>query len=768
MAGNALRKKLVRDMRHSGMQLFAIVLLCSLGTFMFAGLQGTARLAQGTIDVYFEENNLADFWVAVPNADRDTLMRIRGIDGVEEACARMNVDLDSTLPGEPTLNVTGYDGEMTINSPIVREGEALGTADLRGCLIQAGFADAHGLTVGDRVGVKLAGEEYSFFIRGIVFSPEFICVTEDIYPDPETYGYILINAEAMPAIALTQVVVSLTSGADQAAVQSAIEELLPTALVLDRNAHQSTANASSNARMFANLTLVFPIIAYLVAALIVMTTLTRMIDNQRLQLGTLKALGYPSHRICWHYLAYAIWPALLGSMLGVLAGHTTLPAIIWALLLGQNEYPYRVYPSVSLASWGMVLLTIVMSVLICLIAYRRSARETTASLLRPKPPKAGRRILLERIGPLWRRFGFNTKMMIRNLMRNRMRTVMSFVGVLCCNALIIASFGLQDSVRALAENHYTKTLRYDVRADLTGDVDTAESYCRRLDAAKVECVMERSVSVRSDTASRATLLTVVEPMQTMLRVGRNETLVEILPGGVAITQKLAQTLHVNTGDMLTLFFPGDDEPVRLAVTQIVFNSVTQGLYMQSETWEDLRKGAFVPTALLMTAPSEACLEELSRMDEVDVLKRPVEQSQELVRMLDMLTTIFALITLIALALAFVICYNMGLMNFSERMREYATLKVLGYHQGEIRRLILGENHLIAILGVLAGIGPGLGLTSAVLKACETETLAYPSHPTVLSVVLACVITYAFSILIQLILTRKVRKIDMVEALKSVE
>lgn len=768
MAGNALRKKLVRDMRHSGMQLFAIVLLCSLGTFMFAGLQGTARLAQGTIDVYFEENNLADFWVAVPNADRDTLMRIRGIDGVEEACARMSVDLDSMLPGEPTLNVTGYDGEMTINSPIVREGETLGTADLRGCLIQAGFADAHGLTVGDRVGVKLAGEEYGFFIRGIVFSPEFICVTEDIYPDPETYGYILINAEAMPAIALTQVVVSLTSGADQAAVQGAIEELLPTALVLDRNAHQSTANASSNARMFANLTLVFPIIAYLVAALIVMTTLTRMIDNQRLQLGTLKALGYPSHRICWHYLAYAIWPALLGSMLGVLAGHTTLPTIIWALLLGQNEYPYRVYPSVSPASWGMVLLTIVMSVLICLIAYRRSARETTASLLRPKPPKAGRRILLERIGPLWRRFGFNTKMMIRNLMRNRMRTVMSFVGILCCNALIIASFGLQDSVRALAENHYTKTLGYDVRADLTGDVDTAESYCRRLDAAKVECVMERSVSVRSDAASRATLLTVVEPMQTMLRVGRNETLVEILPGGVAITQKLAQTLHVNTGDMLMLFFPGDDEPVRLAVTQIVFNSVTQGLYMQSETWEELRKGAFVPTAIQMTAPSEACLEELSRMDEVDALKRPVEQSQELVRMLDMLTTIFALITLIALALAFVICYNMGLMNFSERMREYATLKVLGYHQGEIRRLILGENHLIAILGVLAGIGPGLGLTSAVLKACETETLAYPSHPTVLSVVLACVITYAFSILIQLILTRKVRKIDMVEALKSVE
>lgn len=768
MAGNALRKKLVRDMRRSGMQLLAIVLLCSLGTFMFAALQGTARLAQGTIDVYFEENNLADFWVAVPEATRDTLNRIAGIDGVEDAIARMSVDLESTIEGEPTLNVTGYDGEMTINIPIIREGEGLRTTDLRGCLIQAGFADAHGLTVGDRVGVKLAGDEYGFIIRGIVFSPEFICVTQDIYPDPQTYGYILINAAAMPAVPMTQVVVSLREDADETAVKSAIERLLPTALVLDRNAHQSTANAKSNAQMFANLTLVFPIIAYLVAALIVMTTLTRMIDNQRLQLGTLKALGYPSYRICWHYLAYAIWPALLGSLLGVVAGHTTLPAIIWALLLGQNEYPYQVYPSISLASWGMVLLTIVMSMVICLIAYRTSARETTASLLRPKPPKAGRRILLERIVPLWRRFGFNTKMIIRNLMRNRMRTVVSFIGVLCCNALIIASFGLQDSVRALAENHYTKTLGYDVRADLTDGADTAESYRRRLDAAKVECIMEKSVSVRSDHTGRATLLTVVEPMQTMLHVGKDETFVEILPGGAAVTQKLADTLDVGVGDSLTIFFPGDDEPVYLSVTQIVYNSVTQGIYMQSETWESLRKGAFVPTAIQLVAPTEACLEELGRMDEVDKLKRPVEQSLELTRMLDMLSTVFALITLIALALAFVICYNMGLMNFSERVREYATLKVLGYHQGEIRRLILGENNLISILGVLAGIAPGLGLTGVVLKACETETLVYPSHPTVLSVVLACAITYAFSILIQLILTHKVRTIDMVEALKSVE
>lgn len=768
MVGNALGKKLVRDMRRSSMQFFAIVLLCSLGTFMFAGLDGTARLAQGTIDVYFEQNALADFWVSVPSADRDTLERIRAVDGVSDVCARAAADLESTLPGEPTLNVTAYDGAMRINTPLIAEGEALSVTDARGCLIQAGFAEVHGLHVGDRVGVKLAGEEYGFVVRGIVYSPEFICVTDGVYPNPETYGYILINAHAMQALPLRQVLVRIQPGADADAVERAISQALPAALVVDRRAHQSTASAQSNADMFANLTLVFPLMAYAVAALIVMTTLTRMIDNQRLQLGTLKALGYPSGRIRNHYLSYAIWPSLVGSLVGVVAGHALLPNVIWALLLGQNEYPYKLYPAISPASWAMVALTVIMSVLICLHTYHKSARETTAELLRPKPPKAGRRILLERIGCLWRRFSFNTKMILRNLMRSRMRTIMSFVGILCCNALIIASFGLQDSVRALAQDHYTKALAYDVRADLTAEADGADSYRRRLDAGGVECIMERSVSARSANAARTTLLTVVEPGQTMLRVGKNETLTDILPGGAAVTEKLADTLGVKPGEGLELWFPGDDEPSRVQVSQIVYNSITQGLYMERETWKTLRKGAFVPTALLLSDPSQQCLSELDAMEEVDKLVWPTDQSRELTQMLDMLASIFVLITLVALALAFVICYNMGLMNFSERTREYATLKVLGYHQREIRGLIIGENNLVSLLGVLFGVLPGLGLTSLVLRVCASETLTYPSRPEALSVVIACVMTYVFSLLIQLLLTRKVRGIDMVEALKSVE
>ncbi len=765
---NALNKKLMRDMRQSAMQILSIIVLCSLGTFLFAGLDGSAQTSQATIDQYFEENELADFWVSLPGADRASLERIRQIDGVKDVCARASFDMESTLAGDPTLNITAYDGPMDINVPIVKEGEALAFNDTKGCLVQVGFADANNLAVGERITVEYGGMEYSFIIKGTVYSPEYICVMDGITPNPKKYGFLLINARSIAELPLTQIVVKLNDGADSNAIQTAIETALPEAFVINRGSHLSTAQAQNNASMFKGLTWVFPILAYAVAALIVMTTLTRMIDNQRMQIGTLSALGYSSHQIRMHYLAYAIWPSLIGSLFGVIIGHLTLPSIVWKLVIGQNEYPYRVQPPISLPAWGMVLLTVLMCVLISLVTYGKNANETTAELLRPRPPKAGKRIFLERIKSLWTRFSFNTKMVVRNLMRNRMRTVMSLVGVMCCNILIIASFGLQDSINALAVNHYSKVLSYDVRANLSTDAGAADAYRSRLDADRVESIMEKSVSIRAAQTNRTSLMTVVEDDQQLLYLGENDSFVQIVSGSVAVTEKLSRTLHVKIGDTLELWLPGDEDAMTVSVGQIVHNNISQGIYMNKSMWEGFRKGPFIPTALELENPSQECIDQLKRMDEVDSINWPVDQIDDLLNMLDMLSTIFAAITLIALALAFVICYNMGLMNFAERTREYATLKVLGYHQKEIRGLILRENNLITALGVLLGIVPGIGLTTIVLKVCESEATGYPSFTSTQSVVLACIITYLFSLLIQLVLTQKVKKIVMVEALKSVE
>ena len=767
---NVLKIKIYRDMLRAVMQFVSIILLCAIGTFAFSALDGTARMMMGTLDQYFEENQLAHFFVTTPAADRAAMAKIESIPGVKAARARANAEFETAFDEDVSLSVTAYDGPMDVNIPLLRTGALLDPADDRGCLMEERFADAHGFHVGDRVAVRTGETETSFIVRGVCVSPEYIVVSNGMVADPSAFGYILINACAMEQLPLTQIVVRLEDGADETAAREAIENALPDALVIDRGSHMSTARARNDAQMFENMTYIFPVLAYAIAALIVMTTLSRMIDNQRLQMGTLKALGFSSRKIRGHYLSYAVVPSMAGALLGTLVGHYTLPPILWDILISQHEMPYQLHPPVSVPAWIMTGLSVTMSVGICALSYHKAAKETTASLLRPKPPKDGKRILFERITPLWTRLSFNGKMIVRNLMRNKLRSFMSFMGILTCTSLIITSFGLQDSVTRISENHYTRVLHYDLRANLTGEADRAESYERRLleQADAVECVMEKSVSLRAAGGTRTVTLTVLSDDQQMQRVGENETLIPLPDGAVAVTYKLTKTLGISLGDAVKLYFPGDDTPLEMTVASIVHNNVSQGAYMNRSTWEAQRKGEFTPTAIQIAAPTEACIAALEDMDEVDDLEYPALQIVDMLTMLESLSSVFMLLTCIALALAFVICYNMGLMNFTERIREYATLKVLGYHQKEIRSLILRENTIISLLGTLLGVYPGVLLTDIILHACEPETGFYPGMPNVSSVIIACLITFFFSLFIQLLLTRKVRTIDMVEALKSVE
>ena len=769
MVRNMLTQKLLRDMRRAAMQFVALVFLCVLGTFLFAGIDSVASMIRLTNNTYFEQNHLADFWVTVPDADRDALLRVQSIPGVKGAIARFSIDMKSTLPGEPQMNLTGYDGAMEINRPILQAGEGLSTSDKRGCLLQAGFAEVHGLRVGDSITVKQNGEEHSFVIRGICYSPEFVSVSATGFPaDTSQYGYMLVNARALPWIGLRQIIVECDGSIAAEQVEQAIRMALPNALVVGRRAHQSTAAVEDIEVMFRKISLLFPVAAFAVAALIVMTTLTRMVENQRVQIGTLKSLGYSQKQIRWHFLAYAIWPSLLGSLLGAVAGHLLLPSLMWALLIGQYEYPYRLIAGISPAAFGLVLFSVGISVLICLYTYEKTTKEPTASLLRPKSPKDGKRLLFERITPLWKRLGFNAKMVLRNLMRNKMRTLMSCVGLLCCNALIIASIGLQDSIVIAADNHYQYAMGYDLLVTLNEKAGEAAAYRHRLDAAGVEGIMERPARVFTSDLQRVAKITVVENDQTMLKLGKNESYLPITSNGAAITQKLAKTLGLAVGNTVYLQLAGDDERISLPVGQIVYNNYAQGVYLTQFVWEGLRKGGFTPTHLQLLAPTPACLAELEDMEEVVKTQTTMAQKGELLDTLDMISSIFFILMIIALALAFVICYNMGLINFAERTREYATLKVLGYHQKEIRKLIVNENTIITVFAILLSIFPGIGFTGAILAMVETESALYAPHVLPLSIAISSAVTFFFSSFIQRLLVRKVRTIVMAEALKSVE
>ena len=765
-----LRRKLLRDFRGGAMQFLAIILLCGLGTWCFSGLDDAWRMMDVSSETYFEENNLADFWVNASSLSQLDLARLEHVEGVAQVQARTSLELDAVGLGDGvSLEVHATDGDIIINTPLIMSGEMMQPTDARGCMLDNRFAEANGLQVGDSITLDLLGEERTFIIRALVFTPEHIVTAKDVTPNPRHYGFALISSRVVSQLPFTEALISLEEGADEKAVEQEISRLLPSALIVTQESKPSVARIRNDVIMFRGLSYLFPIMAFAVAAMIVMTTLSRMIENQRIHMGTLKALGYSDRKIRLHYLSYALWPSLIGSVIGLLWGHAWLPYVIWDLEASNFSYPYQLHPSISLLAWSAVALDVGLSVFICMRTYRKAARETTASLLRPRPPRAGSRIFLERVTPLWRRFSFNTKMIVRNLMRNKSRTFMSLIGMLCCNMLIICSLGLQESISYTAHAYYGGVLSYDLRADLeSGKAGTVDSYRLRLDAEAVEGVMEQSVSLRSDTVTRTALLTVLEEGQTLIRLGEKQSLLPLPEDGCIISAKLAQVLGVSPGDRLTVWLPGDTDPVDVTIGSLCNTNFNQGVYISRSLWESFHKGEFRPTALLIDSPTDLCRHQLDEMDEISAIKRPADQYEQTMTMMESTSTAFSILSGVALGLAFVICYNMGLMNFTERTRDYATLKVLGYHQKEIRRLMLRENDLTAILGVALGIVPGILLTTVILKSVETDTMAFSAVVPLVSILEASVITFVFTWLIQWFLTRKVRSIDMVEALKSVE
>ena len=768
MVKNMLRRKLLRDMWQNRMQFVAVILLCALGSWVFSGLDAAWRMLELSSETYFENQNMADVWITLSSADREALGRVRGIAGVRDVQARATAELTVDLPHEPSLVVEAYDGTPRINRPLVRQGQALESSDLRGCLLDALFAEENGLSPGDRIALKAGTEVYDFLIRGTCLSPEFMSLTKNSVRDPLNYGFILINNGAIGALGLNSLVVTLEDGVDAAQVEAAVSAYYPDALMLDSRTQSSVHSIASDEAMFRSLSYVFPLLAFAVAAMIVLTTITRMLENQRTQMGCLKALGYRDGQIQRHYLSYAFYPSLVGSVLGLLVGRRTLPYILWNMESARHAFPECLQAPVSWEQWVVCGLGVALSCLICLNTYRRSAREQTAALLRPKPPKAGQRLLLERAVRLWGRLGFNAKMVCRNMLRNKARTVMSLMGALCCTMLIITSLGLNDSVKYFVGKYYDGTLRYTVQAKLDGGAGPVEGYRGRVEAERVEGVMDKSVSIRSGEVFRATTLTVLEDGQKLMNLGPEETWIDLPLDGVMLSEKLAEALDAATGDEVELWLSGDKDPIRTRVSGVAEVTIGQTAFMSRTVWEACKKGGFLPTALNVLWPTQAGLDYLAGLDEFEEFQYPSAEMTDTLKVLESLRGVFNLMSGAALGLAFVVLYNMGILNFVERCREYATLKVLGYHQREIRRLIITENALVGGLGVLLGILPGWWLTGVVFRSCETDTMVFASTVSAASVLLACAATFLFSCLITGLLTRKVRTIDMVEALKSVE
>ena len=548
--------------------------------------------------------------------------------------------------------------------------------------------------------------------------------------------------------------------------------------ILDRDTNMGFVSFSMDADRMGNLASVFPLIFFLVAALVCLTTMTRMVEEQRIAIGSLKALGYSKGAIAIKYVGYGFLASTLGSLLGLAVGLTLLPWIIctaWKIIYNFGPIYYGLEPASSITACLAAVGTVTLS---ALGACFSTLAAVPAQLMRPKAPPMGRRILLERITPLWRRLSFNYKITLRNLFRYQKRFWMTVAGIGGCAALIVTAFGLRDSIMSIMELQYNEIYHYDAIAGLDHPTDEQwDEISALLDSHPLvsDWTSEHTetVTAESDAYTADASLEVAADSETLerfvdLRHRTDSDPVTLPDSGAVITEKLAQLLDVEPGD--TMILDGDSQ-VEVQVADITEHYIQHYVYLSESAYEEVFGQEPEQNALLIRYAGDDASEldqELVALDGISSLTRTEDTRRTFGTSLESVDYAVALIIVCAAALAFVVLYNLTNINITERLRELATLKVLGFYDGELSAYIYRENVILTVLGTLLGMVLGKLLHQWLILTVEIDLLMFGRTISPTSYLWAALLTAVFSLTVNLFAHRKLKKLDMVESLKTVE
>ena len=536
-----------------------------------------------------------------------------------------------------------------------------------------------------------------------------------------------------------------------------------------------------DAERMANLASVFPVIFFLVAALVCLTTMTRMVEEQRVQIGSLKAMGYSGLAISRKYLLYGLLPSLTGGMFGLVIGYILFPKMIFTAYQIMYQMPnieLRAYGGISAYS---LLAAVACTTLATLWACLATLRETPASLMRPRTPKAGKRVFLEYIKPLWRKMSFTHKVTARNLFRYQKRFWMTVIGIGGCTALIIAGFGMRSSLLFTMSRQYDDLFHYSAQVTLSSNVLPEERQA-------VEDFLAGDSRVVNDvpcTASSATVITssysttaYVEVMEAD-EIGKVIDLLDYKTGepitmedtGVYIDQKLSELLKVSVGD--TFFLDGDARG-DVTVAGIYEHYTGHFIYMTPSYYEQTLHADSEPNAYLMNFTSDdtdtcnAIFEKLLSMNGVATTSRMRDTQDTYMHSMERVDFVVVIIILAAAALAMVVLFNLSNINITERQRELATIKLLGFYDKEVSASVYRENIVLTVFGILMGCFMGHWLHIYLVRSTEIDLMMFGRQTAPSAYVYAAILTMLFSVLVNVLAHFKMKKIDMVESLKSAE
>lgn len=547
--------------------------------------------------------------------------------------------------------------------------------------------------------------------------------------------------------------------------------------IFDREDDTGFSSFIDSINSMNNIATLFPIIFYLVAILISSTSMSRMVEEERGDIGTLKALGYSNLRIINKYIAYSLLSTVLGGIIGMFIGFILIPTVVWenySIIYYLPEF----YPKLrfSYGILGTVIAVICITGSTVHSAYKE-LKDEPSSLMRPKSPKMGKKVILEKIPFIWKRLNFSSKTTVRNVFRYKKRALMTIIGISGCTALILAGFGLRDSIKDIAEYQYGRVFEYDLVVSLNKEDEELVNLVKNSDIVEsVSLTDSLSGSISADGIKRDTSIIVVENTEDFKNIANlrdidSGNIIDLSNEGVLISDKLASLLEIEKGENITLT-DSDNNEFEYKVLGIVENYIGHYVYINKDLYESKENDFNINTLFIKykegnndnEAFEEMLLDDNS-VTSITVVENSLEHVRDLLKSLDLVVMI--LIVSSAL-LAFVVLYNLANVNISERVREIATLKVLGFYDKEVDNYINRESIILTCIGIVIGLIAGVFLTGFVISTCETENMRFARNILLHSYIYSILITSVFSIIVNFATHFVLKKINMVESLKSIE
>lgn len=815
-----LLKHIFMKIKDNYKRFLSLICMAFLGVGFYAGIQSSSPDMLKTLDNFYDENNVYDISV-ISNVGltEDDLLKLSKIKNVELA---INIqEKDTYLEIEENnyvVKLIEYNSQM--NNVYIKEGRL--PKNNNEVSVDNVLLENNNLKLGDNITID--GKKYS--IVGNVISPLYFSAERpnsnlgsgkvDYYIyvyngslDLEAYSNIYITVKGAKKYltnsdSYKKLINNVKKDIDlikdkqqDIRYDELYSDIIETSEMygisidesnfikpkwyiydrLDNTSYKELINASDNLKKIGN---IFPIIFFAISVLVSLISMMRMIEEDRVENGTLKSLGYNSFHITLKYVIYSLLATTIGSSVGAIFGSYMIPSVIWNIYKKIFFIPKFIYLLKSdynaLGLWICILCICGTSVIVCI----KNLREVPANLMRPKAPKSGKKILLERINFIWKKLKFSDKITIRNIFRYKSRVITTVLGIAGCTSLILAGFGLKDSIKDVTDFQFNNIIKYDKLLMTNESINQIDIEKELLNDDKVENftnVNTQNIKVLfNDEEQEVTMITPddfnsISKSISLIDLKTNNIIDNISDNSCIISEKTAKLLDIDVGDKISLL-DNDNNKYDINVSYIIKNYINQYLYINKNTYNNLFNNYKINSVLISLKDKDKNSKEFDKKYISNGYALTIVDNDDMKNsmndMLGSIDSIVAILIIAAASLAFVVLYNLSNINISERKREIATLKVLGFYPSEVDKYINRETVLLTILGIGIGLLFGSYLSHFIISTCEPDYIMFDRHVYTLSYFYSLFITVIFTIIVTIVTHFNLKKINMVTSLKNVE